>query len=68
MKGTHLGDWAGLKATGRSMDEPVAFIFEFDTNRLTSEKVYFDMATLVSQLNHQLNHRVDTRITFHTAG
>jgi hypothetical protein len=45
MKGTHLGDWAGLKATGR----PVACIFEFDEDRLMCEKVYFDMATLVNQ-------------------
>jgi steroid delta-isomerase-like uncharacterized protein len=50
MKGTHLGDWAGIKATGRSMDVPVACIFEFDGDRLNCEKVYFDMATLVNQL------------------
>jgi steroid delta-isomerase-like uncharacterized protein len=50
MRGTHLGDWAGIKATGRSMDVPVACIFEFDEDRLTCEKVYFDMATLVNQL------------------
>jgi steroid delta-isomerase-like uncharacterized protein len=51
MKGTHLGDWAGLKATGRSMDVPIVCIFEFEGDRLTCEKVYFDMATLVNQLN-----------------
>lgn len=50
MKGTHLGDWAGLKSTGRLMDIPVACIFEFDGDRLLCEKVYFDMATLVNQL------------------
>ena len=51
MKGTHLGDWAGLKPTGRLMDIPVACIFEFDSDRLVCEKVYFDMATLMNQLN-----------------
>lgn len=56
MKGTHLGDWAGLKATGRSMDVPVACIFEFDEDRLTCEKVYFDMATLVNQLTATANN------------
>jgi steroid delta-isomerase-like uncharacterized protein len=50
MKGTHLGDWAGLKPTGREMNVPVACIFEFDGNRLVCEKVYFDMATLMNQL------------------
>jgi steroid delta-isomerase-like uncharacterized protein len=55
MKGTHLGDWAGLKATGRSMDVPVVCIFEFDGDRLTCEKVYFDMSTLVNQLTATSN-------------
>lgn len=55
MKGTHLGDWAGLKATGRPMEVPVAYIFEFDEERLTCEKVYFDMATLVNQLTGTAN-------------
>jgi steroid delta-isomerase-like uncharacterized protein len=50
MTGTHLGDWAGIKATGRSMDVPVACIFEFNEDKLLCEKVYFDMATLVNQL------------------
>jgi steroid delta-isomerase-like uncharacterized protein len=51
MKGTHLGEWAGLKSTGKKMDVPVACIFEFDKDQLICEKVYFDMATLVNQLN-----------------
>lgn len=51
MKGTHLGEWAGLKPTGRKMDMPVACIFDFDKEQLICEKVYFDMATLVNQLN-----------------
>lgn len=51
MKGTHLGDWAGLKPTGRVMNIPVACIFEFDKDRLVGEKVYFDMATLMNQLS-----------------
>jgi steroid delta-isomerase-like uncharacterized protein len=50
MTGTHRGDWAGIKATGRSMDVPVACIFEFNGNKLICEKVYFDMATLANQL------------------
>ena len=51
MKGTHLGEWAGLKPTGKKMDVPVACIFEFNKDQLVCEKVYFDMATLIKQLN-----------------
>jgi predicted ester cyclase len=51
MKGTHLGEWAGLKPTGHKMDVLVACIFDFDKDQLICEKVYFDMATLINQLN-----------------
>lgn len=50
MKGTHSGDWGGLKPTGKKMNLPVACIFEFDGDKLLCEKVYFDMATLMNQL------------------
>ena len=50
MRGTHRGPWAGLPATGRSIDVPALSLFEFDGDRLTCEKVYFDMATLMRQL------------------
>jgi steroid delta-isomerase-like uncharacterized protein len=56
LKGTHLGDWAGLKPTRRMMNIPVACIFEFEIDRLVSEKVYFDMATLMNQLNITTNN------------
>jgi steroid delta-isomerase-like uncharacterized protein len=55
LKGTHLGDWAGLKPTGRMMDIPVVCIFDFDEDRLVCEKVYFDMATLTNQLSTTKN-------------
>ena len=32
------------------MDVPLAAIFEFDEDRLTCEKVYFDFATVLRQL------------------
>ena len=55
LKGTHLGDWAGLKPTGQTMNIPVACIFDFDEDRLVCEKVYFDMTTLMNQLNKAKN-------------
>ena len=48
--GTHNGEFAGVPATGRRVDYPGVVIFEFDEDRLLCEKVYFDGATLLTQI------------------
>ena len=48
--GTHDGEWAGIPPTGRRIEVPVAAIFEFDEDRLLCEKVYMDMATVLTQI------------------
>ena len=50
MTGTHNGSFAGIPATGRSVDVPMAAIFEFEEDRLVCEKVYMDVATILSQI------------------
>jgi steroid delta-isomerase-like uncharacterized protein len=50
MTGTHHGPFVGLTPTGRRIEVPLVGIFEFDDDRLMCEKVYFDMATLMGQL------------------
>jgi hypothetical protein len=49
--GTHRGLWAGIEATGKPMRVNSALIFVFDGDRLVCEKVYFDHATILAQLN-----------------
>ena len=48
--GTHRGPWAGIAATGRPMAVQAACIFVFEGEKLVCEKVYFDHATVLSQL------------------
>ena len=48
--GTHNGDWAGIPPTGRRVEVPAAAIFEFDEDRLLCEKVYMDIATVLTQM------------------
>jgi steroid delta-isomerase-like uncharacterized protein len=50
MTGTHEGTFAGLPSTGRRIEVPLVGIFDFEGDRLICEKVYFDMATLMRQL------------------
>jgi steroid delta-isomerase-like uncharacterized protein len=54
MRGTHRGTWAGMPASERSIDVPACCVFHFDDDRLMSESVYFDHATLLSQIDPSL--------------
>jgi steroid delta-isomerase-like uncharacterized protein len=48
--GTHNGTFAGIPATGRPVEVPMAAIFDFEEDRLLCEKVYYDVATILIQL------------------
>lgn len=49
--GTHLGPWRGLPATGRRVEIPLCAVYTFDdADRLASERIYYDRATVLRQL------------------
>lgn len=51
IRGTHLGPWRGLPATGRRVEFPLCGIYSFDSeDRLAGEKIYYDRATVLRQL------------------
>jgi hypothetical protein len=51
IRGTHLGPWRGLPATGRVIQIPLCGVYTFDANdRLAGEKIYYDRATVLRQL------------------
>lgn len=51
IRGTHLGAWRGLPATGRWVEIPLCGIYTFDADdRLAGEKIYYDRATVLRQL------------------
>jgi len=52
MTGTHLGPWAGLEATGRSVKVKIVIYFPWNkaAQKFDGEKVYFDMAEMMRQL------------------
>jgi predicted ester cyclase len=49
--GTHRGPWAGIEATGKPMQVKAACIFVFEGENLMCEKVYFDHATVLTQIS-----------------
>lgn len=48
--GTNTGEFLGLEPTGRSFRVPTVAVFSFDGDRITNERVYLDVATLVTQI------------------
>ena len=51
ISGTHMGDWRGLPATGRSVRFPLCAIYSFDQgDRLSGERIYYDRASVLGQL------------------
>ena len=51
IRGTQLGGWRGLPATGRRVEFPLCGVYTFDANdRLAGEKIYYDRGTVLRQL------------------
>jgi steroid delta-isomerase-like uncharacterized protein len=51
IRGTHLGAWRGLQATGRRVEFPLCGVYTFDADdNLAGEKIYYDRGTVLRQL------------------
>jgi steroid delta-isomerase-like uncharacterized protein len=50
LRGTHEGEFRGIPATGRSFEARMAAFFLFEDEKLVCERVYFDAATILTQL------------------
>ena len=51
IRGSHLGGWRGLPATGRRVEFPLCGLYTFDADdRLSGEKIYYDRGTVLRQL------------------
>lgn len=50
LRGTHTGPLRGIPATGKDFSCRMAAFFLFEQERLVCERVYFDSATMLSQL------------------
>jgi steroid delta-isomerase-like uncharacterized protein len=48
--GTNLGEFYGLPPTGKAFRVPIIAVFFFDGDRITNERIYFDSASLVTQI------------------
>lgn len=69
IRGTHLGSWRDLPATGRRVEVPLCGVYTFDdSDRLAGERIYYDRATVLRQLGvfHEPQSRLGKISTFAT--
>lgn len=51
IRGTQLGPWRGLPATGRRVEIPLCGVYTFDEqDRLAGERIYYDRGSVLRQL------------------
>jgi steroid delta-isomerase-like uncharacterized protein len=50
LRGTHEGELRGMPPTGKAFECKVVAFFVFEEDRLVCERVYFDAATILTQL------------------
>src|SRR3954469_3360224 len=50
LRGTHNGEFRGVPPTGKSFECRMSAFFLFEDERLVNERVYFDAATILTQL------------------
>jgi len=51
IRGTHLGPWRGVPATGRPVEFHLCGVYTFDEqDRLAGERIYYDRAAVMRQL------------------
>ena len=48
--GTNLGEFYGLPPTGKAFRVPVIAVFFFEGDRIVNERIYFDAASLLTQI------------------
>ena len=49
-RGTHVGDFCGIAATGRALEVPVIIIVELRDGLMASERLYWDRGRLQNQI------------------
>ncbi len=64
IRGTHLGPWRGLPATGRRVEFPLCGVYTFDSDdRLAGETIYYDRGTTTRRLPRAAK-RIGTNLHF----
>lgn len=48
--GRHIGEFAGIAATGKEVRVPLAVVYDLDDGKISQGRIYFEMPVLMRQL------------------
>ena len=48
--GKHVGEFAGIPATGKDVNVPLCVVYDLENDQITRGRVYFEMPVLMAQL------------------
>jgi steroid delta-isomerase-like uncharacterized protein len=51
-KGKHIGEFAGIPATGKEVSVPLAVVYDLENDKIKEGRVYFEAPALFAQLGH----------------
>jgi steroid delta-isomerase-like uncharacterized protein len=51
--GTHIGEFAGIPATGKSVRVPICIVYDLENDRITRGRVYMETPAMFAQLGEQ---------------
>ena len=49
-EGTHIGEFAGIPATGKKVSVPLCVVYDFEDNKLKRGRVYMETPVMMQQL------------------
>jgi steroid delta-isomerase-like uncharacterized protein len=49
--GKHIGEFAGVPATGKQVHVPLCVVYDLQNDRITRGRIYFEMPALMAQLS-----------------
>ena len=52
--GKHIGEFAGIPATGKDVRVPLCVVYDLENDRIKSGRVYFEIPALLQQLGVQM--------------
>jgi len=62
-EGTHIGEFAGIPATGKKVSVPLCVVYDFEDDKLKRGRVYMEVPVMMAQLGRCRSARVTKHLS-----